>query len=497
MDDKSLRGSEVHAATGPSLLWPSVIASCLIAAVVYFCVPRSMVDPDIWWHLRDAQIQLSSHSFIARDLFSFTAAGAPWMNHEWFAELPFYAGFHLFGISGLYLVTLAAIEVIFLGVLYLTYLHSKSIWASAFVTVIGIFLSTVSFGPRTLLFGWMLLVLELLVLVRAQRDERIVWTLPFLFALWVNTHGSWLIGMVVFGLFIAANSFTISLGCIENRALSMPRIKRLVLCWLVSTAALFLNPYGWRLVFYPFNLAFEQKLNIANIEEWKSLDFHTPRGRIMLFFVALLFLFQLIRSRKWGLFELALAAMGLYSAFTYSRFLFLGAILVGPLLARSLASTAPAASRRPLSPLISAALVFVILCLVIGRLRTPEQSVTKGDDLFPTQGLPYLATFKPNGKVFNDMLWGGYLIWYDRQIPVFIDSRVDIFEYNGAFKDYLDIINLRNSIELLNKHDIQYVLFERKLPLVYLLKATHDWKVDYEDKTTVLLERITPQAPAK
>jgi len=497
MDDNPLQASEVHAVTSSSLLWPSIIASCLIAAVVYFCVPRSMVDPDIWWHLRDAQIQLSSHAFITRDLFSFTAAGAPWMNHEWFAELPFYAGFHLFGMGGLYLVTIIAIEAIFLGVFYLTYLHSKAIWASAFVTVIGICLSTVSFGPRTLLFGWILLVLELLILARAQRDGRIIWTLPFLFALWVNTHGSWLIGMVVFGLYIAANSFTISMGCIESQALPPARMMRLILCWLASACALFLNPYGWRLVFYPFNLAFEQKLNIANIEEWKSLDFHTPRGRIMFCFLGLLFLFQLIRSRKWGLFELALAAMGLYSAFTYSRFLFLGAILVGPLLAKSLASTTPAASRRPLSPLISAALVFVILCCVAGRLRTPEQSATEGEARFPTQALPYLANFKPEGKVFNDFLWGGYLIWYERQIPTFVDSRVDIFEYNGTFKDYLDIIHLKNSTELLNKHNIQYVLFEKDAPLVYFLKATRDWKVDYEDKTTTLLERITPQAAAK
>jgi len=494
MDDKPLPTSEVHADKGPPLLWPSIIAGCLIAAVVYFCVPRSVIDPDIWWHLRDAQIQLSSHVFIRRDLFSFTATGAPWMNHEWFAELPFYAGFHIFGISGLYLVTLAVIEVIFLGVLYLTYLHSKSIWASAFVTVIGICLSTVSFGPRTLLFGWILLVIELLLLSRARRQERIVWILPFLLALWVNTHGSWLIGMVVFGLFIAANAFTISLGCIESQALSASRIAQLVLCWLTCAAALFLNPYGWRLVFYPFNLAFQQKLNIANIEEWRSLDFHTPRGRIMLFFLGLLFLFQLIRSRKWGLFELALAAMGIYSAFTYSRFLFLGAILVGPLLAKSLASTAPATSRRPLSPLISAALVFVILCCVIGRLRTPEQSVTEGDARFPDQAVPYLDSFKPRGKVFNDFLWGGYLIWYERQIPVFVDSRVDIFEYNGTFKDYLDVIHLKGSAEILNRQNIQYVLFEKDAPLVYFLKATRNWKVDYEDKTTTLLERMTPPA---
>jgi hypothetical protein len=496
MDEQSSRASEVHAFMAQSLFWPSIIAGCLVAAVVYFCVPRSMVDPDIWWHLRDAQVQLSSHSFITHDLFSFTAAGSPWMNHEWFAELPFYAGFHLFGMSGVYFVTLATIEAIFLGVLYLTYYHSRSIWSAAFVTVIGICLSTVSFGPRTLLYGWILLVVELLILARAQRQERVIWTLPLLFAVWVNTHGSWLIGMVVFGLFIVANSFTISLGCIENQALPARRIKALILCWLASACALFLNPYSWRLVFYPFNLAFAQKLNIANIEEWKSLDFHTPRGRIMLGFLGLLFLFQLIRSRKWGLFELGLMAMGLYSAFTYSRFLFLGAILVGPLLARSLVSPNPA-PRRPLSPMIAAALVFVILSCVVGRLRNPEQSVTEGDARFPDHALPYLDNFHPNGKVLNDFLWGGYLIWHERQIPVFVDSRVDIFEYNGTFKDYLDIIHLKDSLELLNKHDIQYVLFEKDAPLVYLLKATHEWKVDYEDKTTTLLERIAPQTISK
>ena len=112
--------------------------------------------------------------------------------------------------------------------------------------------------------------------------------------------------------------------------------------------------------------------------------------------------------------------------------------------------------------------------------------MTEGDARFPTQALPYLANFKPQGKVYNDFLWGGYLIWYERQIPVFVDSRVDIFEYNGTFKDYLDVIHLKDSIEILNKHDIQYVLFEKDAPLVYLLKATRDWKVDYEDKTITI-----------
>jgi hypothetical protein len=91
--------------------------------------------------------------------------------------------------------------------------------------------------------------------------------------------------------------------------------------------------------------------------------------------------------------------------------------------------------------------------------------------------------------VLNDYLWGGYLIWNARQIPVFIDSRVDIFEYNGVFADYLDLIGLRNSLAVLDKYNIRYVLFRKDSPLAYLLMHTSGWKTRYTDSTAVLLER--------
>jgi hypothetical protein len=60
-----------------------------------------MRDPDIWWHLRNAQILLSTHHFIRQDLYSFTTAGQPWINPEWLAEIPYYFGFRLFVEPGL------------------------------------------------------------------------------------------------------------------------------------------------------------------------------------------------------------------------------------------------------------------------------------------------------------------------------------------------------------------------------------------------------------
>ena len=68
-------------------------------------------------------------------------------------------------------------------------------------------------------------------------------------------------------------------------------------------------------------------------------------------------------------------------------------------------------------------------------------------------------------------------------------ARVDIFEYSGIFADYLDIMGLKNSLQLLRKHNIRYVLFAREKPLTYLLRNSADWKVIYQDKVTVLFER--------
>jgi hypothetical protein len=77
-----------------------------------------------------------------------------------------------------------------------------------------------------------------------------------------------------------------------------------------------------------------------------------------------------------------------------------------------------------------------------------------------------------------------------RHIPVFIDSRIDIYEYNGVFADYLDAIGIKNTLEILDKYHIRYVLYPQSSPVAYLLTHNPGWKTNYRDETTVLLERV-------
>lgn len=473
-----------------------VLLAVLFALVVFLAIPKKIADPDIGWHLRNAQIHLQTHAFLHQDLYSFTTAAKPWMDHEWLSEMPFYLAWRAFGSRGIFLVTVAAIETILLGILGLAYLESGSIKAAFVVCFAALFLASVSFGPRTLLFGWIFLVLELGLLAEFRRGRDLLWALPLVFLLWINAHGSWIIGLVVLAVFALSGSVQGTWGSIAATRWSRPQARKLAWVSLLSTLALFVNPYGWRLVLYPFDIAFHQKLNIATVDEWRSLDFHSPRGKIALAIMAAAILLHLLRQRRWRLHEVLFLLIGTYAALTYSRFLFLAAILIVPLLAADLAPSMPYYADRD-KPWLNAVIMFGAVVTMIFLFPSSRQLNEHNSDIYPSEAArTYLQNFHPRGRVFNDYLWGGYLIWNVRQVPVFIDSRVDVFEHNGVLADYLHAIRIEDSLQILDKYSIQYVLFENHRPLTYLLQHTSGWKVDYQDKTAILFERTRPLAEA-
>ena len=290
---------------------------------IQFLLPRSIIDPDIWWHLRDAAQQWHDHAWLRFDTYSFTARHAPWINHEWLAEVPYALGWHLAGERGLLFVTDTALELIFMGVYWLAYRKSGSWSCATLVTIIATLLATVSFGPRTLLFGWMCLVFELIMLELFDEKPHLIFTLPLLFLLWINLHGSWLIGIVVLAVFVGCGAIKIERGLVHSAPWNPGQFRLLAIAFVLSLGALFVNPYGWHLIAYPFDLAFHQTLNVGHVEEWRPLDLQSSRGVILLASLAGLFLAQITtlpdRQRAWTLSELAFVAIGTYSACRHCR----------------------------------------------------------------------------------------------------------------------------------------------------------------------------------
>lgn len=465
-----------------------VLLACVLMLSTYLVFPKTIADPDLGWHLRNAEYMLNQHQVVRRDMFSSTTFGKPWIDHEWMSEIPFYLGWKLAGMQGVFLVTIGLIETVFLGIFGLAYEHSKSAKSAFIVSFLAIVPASVSFGPRTLLFGWICLLAELTILLCFRNGRDITWLLPPLFLVWVNLHGSWMIGLVLLGIFLGSGLAEGEWGLIYAVRWSRNERRRLAGMSLLSVLALFVNPYGWRLTAYPFDMAFRQKLNIEHVEEWRTVDFHSPRGKIILVMMVGTILLQLVRRRKWRLDEICFALVGMYAGLTYSRFLFLSAILICPLISTDLCGWMPQRAKRD-RPWLNAGLMACCLTAIILRLPTEQQLAKAGCAQYPCEALQYLRNFHPDGKVFNDFRWGGYLIWNTPQVPVFIDSRVDIFEHHGVLADYLHVVQLGDSLQILNHNNIRYVLFEKNTPLSYFLMHVPGWKIDYRDSKTVLFER--------
>jgi hypothetical protein len=164
---------------------------------------------------------------------------------------------------------------------------------------------------------------------------------------------------------------------------------------------------------------------------------------------------------------------------------------------------------RPLedTPKVNTFVILLLLGIMV-YLWPRESKMQKSlAETYPAGVLPYLKAHPPQGNVLNFYLWGGYLGWHDPEFKDFVDSRVDIFEYAGVLKDYLDLLGVDNGQRrpdaLLDKHKIRYVLFppsESANPLhvggelVYVLEHDPHWKTLYKDKVCILLERESSAA---
>ncbi len=448
-----------------------------------------LADPDIWWHLRNAEYLLNNLRLPRVDTLSFTVIGHPWINHEWLAEVPYYLAWRAFGLLGIKTVSLVLLELIFLGLLYLCWQASGNIKASTVVCIFAVMLGSVSFGPRTLLFGYVYLLALLIILERFRsRGNAPLWAIPPLFCLWINTHGSWSLGMVAFAIFIGAGLVQGQWGRLTSERWSPLQLRKLGIAMSASAAALFVNPYGYRLVLYPLDMAFRQKLNISHIAEWVSVDFHDLRGKLALILIVALLLGALLSNYKWKLHEVGLILFGLYSGLTYIRFLFLVAIFAAPLLAKFL-DFIPPYQREIDKPLANAMIMATVLGFMVGGYPTTAGLQKSIDHDYPSEAMPYLKAHPPTGPMLNFYLWGGYLEWNNRSIPTFVDSRVDIFEYAGVFQDYIDLVGINRPERILDKYGIQYVLFPPGEPLTYVLRHDPQWKEIYTGQVSVLFQR--------
>lgn len=112
--------------------------------------------------------------------------------------------------------------------------------------------------------------LQLYVLSRPEFSRKAIFGLPVMYALWANLHGTFIVGLAFFFLFVVGHAVRLWSTFSWKQIFSDLNLRRLALAFVLSAAAGCLNPHGPMI--YVEVLTFANRPNIDLIDEWQPLE---------------------------------------------------------------------------------------------------------------------------------------------------------------------------------------------------------------------------------
>jgi hypothetical protein len=339
------------------------------------------------------------------------------------------------------------------------------------------------------MFAYLFLLGVLIVLEWFQKGVSWpLWTLPFIFLLWVNTHGTFIVGIGVLVVYLCSGLKSFQLGNVEAVAWSRKQRIQLELALLLSLAVLPLTPYGSQLAAYPFDLMFNQPLMQANIIEWQQMPFNEQFGKIFLGVVVSVLILQILFRFTWRLGEWLLAMGGTAMACLHARMVLLFVPFLVPIFATMMARLLPPYQRAKEHYVLNGALMVAVMAALIHYFPSRDFLQKAVDVKFPVQAVAYLESHDVPGPMLNNYYFGGYLVGTGRK--VFIDGRADIYERSGVLADVIDLTQMRTRpLAFLDRYQVQSCLLVKDEPLAVVLAASPKWKRLYHDGTSAIFVR--------
>lgn len=484
---------------------PDVVFVALFALVVLMGPRLLNVDGDLGRHLAIGETILRSGSIPTSDAFSHTMAGEPLTPHEWLSQVAFAASFRLLGLDGVVLLCALLIGLTFALVYRSAAAHSGLPLAALALTLLAAAASSLHWLARPHLFTLLLVVVWTGLLDAIRKGNRTTWwALPPVMLLWVNLHGAFVFGFIIWLAYAAGWAWRRWVG----HAPDAPGVGRsLALGGALSLAVTALNPVGLKLWATSLGYAGNAYL-VGHTAEYLSPNFHdVSTWPFLLMILTGLWLVGAARPRlspESALLLVGWMGLGLVSVRHVPVFAVVSAPILASCLPGVLLASAPglAWQRRedgmarlegglrghawPIAVTLAAG-----LALAGGAQLTPVAGGNAfSPRVFPVEAVDWLESHPPTGRVFNSFPWGGYLLyrlWPD--VRVFIDGQTDFYG-EALTREYEQVITLSDGWEaVLEKYDVEWVLIPADSELARALYSDSAWSAVYADPTAVILER--------
>ncbi len=463
---------------------PALIVVVGACAVLLRDQMRSGLAGDVFYQVAAGQWMLAHHAVIRHDVFSYTVAGRPWLADEWgFEVLLAWLVNHIGAVSYWLVSAGACVAALLAGVARWRRLGSGWLWVATLSVLAsaGLYIGLMP-RPQDLSYLYFSLLLLFLTLAR----QRTVWlvAVPPLLLIWANTHGSFLFGLGVVALEVVWAFLPPLKGRVRVSS-PLPR-KAAALTLLLGFAAVLVNPHGFELIKYSYQVSTNNQLN-ALISEWQTPNFHSLFllaviiGPV-LFFVGLL----AFSDTSFALEDLAVAGILLVSTLHAMRFAPYFALAICGLLAR----WAPVRTETIRPTLISLPLAVVLAAALLVGPHVPAGAPARGGSL----GNPVAATNfleHQKGRVFTTYWWSDYLIY--RHIPVFVDGRTDLYFGTDILSTYENVSQLTvDPDNVFRQWDVRWVMWQKGASVSVFLTHDHQWQVAYQAGDAIVFRHVGP-----
>ena len=480
--------------------------AAVVLAAAWVATWRPQLDPDAWWHIALGDSISASRAIPATEPFSWLSAGDPFVAHSWLWDVLLAAAWRAGGATGTSLLVLPVTALMVWLVWRLVDLAAPGMapLPRAGLVVAAVVATLPTWAPRAQTVDVAFVLATILVLARYLRlgDRRGLIALPVLGLLWANLHGSAILALpACVAIALVARPLGVRWDAWPQRPAGP-----ILVAGLAGVAAMVVNPYGPRLLAYPFDRAVASAFSPA-IAEWGSPDFGALEALpFRLLLAGLLLLAIWIPARSRDPFLSLAAAAWVFAALGSVRFL----SIAGPLLVIALAPAVgvalgrwlgtaessdvaaeragvderegPArttAARRPsLDPTFGIAAVAIAGVVAAGWLiiDPPRQDAAIARRL-PVAAVAALHAGGCTARLLPSYGWAGYVVWATgRQVGAYGNSA----EGPVAEQARLEAV-ATDPRPWLDDHAVGAVLMPADGPLSHWLDEAEGWRLGYRD----------------